>query len=182
MSEQELRQLYFDWLYQLVVDDRYYRPYRKLLGVLFETEFTYLIPMDANRAEDGINLRYRFGRENSIPDPAIACVIDIRACSVLEMMVALAIRCEEDIMLDSEAGNRTGQWFWGMIASLGLGVMDDLHYQWKYVYDTIERFLNRQYAPNGRGGLFTLQHCDRDLRTVDIWYQMMWYLSETVSA
>ena len=41
------------------------------------------------------------------------------------MMIALAIRCEEHIMDDPDAGDRTGQWFWSMLVSLGLGSMDE---------------------------------------------------------
>lgn len=51
----------------------------------------------------------------------IASYLDNRPCSVLEMIIALAIRLEEHIMDDPDIGNRTGQWFWDMIVSLGLG-------------------------------------------------------------
>ena len=62
MTRDELIDQYFDWMYQLVVDDRYSnKSYRKLFARLYDTEFTYTIPMDGNRAEDGIDLRYRFG-------------------------------------------------------------------------------------------------------------------------
>jgi hypothetical protein len=44
-------------MYQLVVDNRYSKSYRKLFARLHDTEFTYTIPMDGNRAEDGIDLR-----------------------------------------------------------------------------------------------------------------------------
>ena len=39
-------------------------------------------------------------------------------------------------------------------------------------------FLNREYEPNGRGGLFTVNNSPADMRTVEIWYQFMWYLNE----
>ena len=58
MTRDELIDQYFDWVYQLVVDDRYSnKSYRKLFARLYDTEFTYTIPMDGNRAEDGIDLR-----------------------------------------------------------------------------------------------------------------------------
>lgn len=53
----------------------------------------------------------------------------------LEMIIALAIRLEEHIMDDPDIGNRTGQWFWDMIVSLGLGS--------EGLIDVIRRFLNR---------------------------------------
>lgn len=76
MTRNELIDQYFDWMYQLVVDNRYSKSYRKLFARLHDTEFTYTIPMDGNRAEDGIDLRYRFGREYSYPDAMIASYLD----------------------------------------------------------------------------------------------------------
>ena len=92
------------------------------------------------------------------------------------MMVGLAIRCEETIMDDTNIGDRTGQWFWGMIVNLGLGSMFDNNYDRQLVETNVERFLEREYDYNGKGGLFTIRHCDRDLRDVEIWYQLCWYL------
>lgn len=176
----EIRNEYFEWIYSLVCDNRYSKAisYRKLLMYLHNTEFVYSIPRDKNRAEDGIDLRYRFCYE-------LGGIEDIEAyldgpCSVLEMMIALSIRCEENIMDDPSFGNRTGQWFWGMIVNLSLGSMIDSRFDKLYVTEVIDRFLNREYEPNGKGGLFTIKNCDRDLRKVEIWYQLCWYLDEIV--
>jgi hypothetical protein len=98
-------------------------------------------------------------------------------CSVLEMMIALAINTEEDIMDDPRFGDRTGQWFWGMIVSLGLGGMNDYRYDERLVDDVIDTFLRREYEPDGRGGLFTVRHCDRDMRDVEIHIQRNYYLN-----
>lgn len=179
MTKNELIDQYFDWMYQLVVDNRYSKSYRKLFARLHDTEFTYTIPMDGNRAEDGIDLRYRFGREHSYPDAMIASYLDDRPCSVLEMMTALAIRCEEHIMDDPDVGNRTGQWFWGMLVNLGLGSMCDAKFNRYRVDRILERLLEREYEPNGEGGLFTVNN-GRDMRTTEIWYQMNYYLSEII--
>jgi hypothetical protein len=92
------------------------------------------------------------------------------------MMVALAVRCEEWIMDDAAMGNRIGQWFWGMLNNLGLSSMNDSKFDRDYVDDAIARLLNREYEPDGRGGLFTVRNCDRDMRTVEIWCQLSWYL------
>ena len=101
-------------------------------------------------------------------------------CSVLEMMIALAIRCEENIMDDPNIGDRTSQWFWGMVVNLGLGSMVDCRFDKQFVDETIRIFLNRKYAPNGNGGLFTIRDCDKDLRKVEIWHQLCWYLDKIV--
>lgn len=179
MTKNELIDRYFDWMYQLVVDNRYSKSYHKLFVRLHDTEFTYTIPMDGNRAEDGIDLRYRFGREHSVSDAVIASSLDDRPCSILEMMIALAIRCEEHIMDDPDIGNRTGQWFWSMLVNLGLGSMYDARFDRYCVDMALERLLERKYERNGEGGLFTVNN-GRDMRTTEIWYQMNYYLSEVI--
>lgn len=172
---------YFDWMYDLVRGKRSTRRcYRKLLKYLYDKEFTYLIDLDGNRAEDGIDLRYRFGCELGYREPVITNYLDDRPCSVLEMLVALSIRCEEHIMDDPEVGDRTSQWFWNMIENLELETMTDTRFDTNYVEEVINRFLNREYGRNGEGGLVTVRHPRADLRTTDIWYQMMWYLDEVL--
>lgn len=170
---------YFEWIYDLMCGRRYAKDisYRKLLSHLHSVEFTYTIQRDSNRAADGIELRYRFSLSKNHKDWYL--YLD-GPCSVLEMMVALAIRCEEGIMDDPSVGDRTGQWFWGMITSLGLGSMLDERYDRRYVDYIIQRFLNREYKPNGEGGLFTIRNTKRDMRTVEIWYQLNEYINTIV--
>lgn len=182
MKATSLNRAYFDWMYQLVCDERYSKSlsYRKLLTFLRDTEFTFVIEMDGNRAEDGTDLRYRFGYERNLERAVIERYLDDRPCSVLEMMIALAIRCEERIMSDSDAGNRTGQWFWNMLVNLGLGSMSDRKFDPEKAERIISRFLNRQYEADGRGGLFTVRNSRFDLRSAEIWYQAMWYLDEVL--
>ena len=178
MTRDELNNKYFEWMYQLVCNDRYSKrlSYRKLLTHLHSIEFKYTIGLDGNRYEDGIDLRYRFGYKNSYEDPMITTYLDDRPCSVLEMLIALAIRSEEHIMDDPYEGDRMGQWFWNMIVNLGLGSMNDTKFDKAYVNRVITKFMNREYKRNGKGGLFTVEHCKYDLRSIEIWYQMCWYL------
>lgn len=177
---EDLKERYFDWLYSKVIDPD--ASYRRLLHRLYETEFTFTLPMDENRLVDGLELRYRFGSEMGISNVEIVNRLDIFPCSVLEMMAALAIRCEEDIMDDPDFGNRTSTWFMSMIDNLGLAGMVDPRYDQNYVDRCIRILLNRQYDPNGKGGLFHLRRCNEDLRSVQIWYQMNWYLDEILNA
>lgn len=53
--------------------------------------------------------------------------------------------------------------------------MDNDNYDGDYVDFVITRFLNREYETNGKGGLFTVDK-QRDMRKVEIWCQLMWYL------
>ena len=180
MTKDELNSAYFDWMYRLVCPERNSRKpsHRKLLHCLHSINFRYSIPMDGNREEDGTDLRYRFGYEMSYEGPMIASYLDDRPCSVLEMLIALAMRCEEHIMDDPDIGNRTGQWFWNMITNLGLDSMTDAKFDRARTTRAISIFLDREYKPNGEGGLFTVRKCTRDLRTIEIWYQMCWYLDD----
>lgn len=170
-----MRDKYFEWLFDKMCRGRYEAvSYRKLLGFLYDTKFTYIIPKDINRAKDGIDLRRRC--------PGFETDEDARylsgPCNVLEMMVALAVRIEETIMDNAAIGDRTGQWFWGMITNMGLGSMTDDVFDRVYVEETVERFLNRDYEPDGKGGLFRIRNCEYDLRDVEIWYQLCWYLED----
>lgn len=166
---------YFDWIYELMVPAPDGVSFRKLFRQLFDTEYTPVLRRDSNRAEDGIDLRYRFSLEKEYDYEHISACLD-GPCSVLEMMAALALRIEENIMDDPAYGNRTTTWFWRMIASLGLNGMFDKVYDQKYVTECLDRFLKQDYEPNGKGGLFTIKKCERDLREVEIWYQCNWYL------
>ena len=67
-------------------------------------------------------------------------------------------------------------WFWGMLDSMGLSEMDDSEFNLAYVEAVVQRFLDRDYRPDGKGGLFTIEECKYDLRKVEIWYQACWYL------
>lgn len=175
----QFKREYFNWLCNVVCEDRFSKhiSFTKLLTRLHDTAFIYVIPRDQNRAGDGIDLRYRFAMQRNYEDHMDEVMDTLTGpCTVLEMMVALAIRCEETIMDDFDVGNRTGQWFWDMITNLGLGSMTDIRYDERYIDDVLTRFLNREYDPDGKGGLFTIRRCDRDLRKVEIWYQLCWYL------
>ena len=60
---------YFDWLRETVCGRWEPRnlSFHKLLAFLFQQDFIPSCEMDASRAEDGRDLRYRFAQEKSIP-------------------------------------------------------------------------------------------------------------------
>ena len=172
----QISELYFEWMCDQVCDDEH-SEYKSLLHHLNNREFVVSNPsiiMDENRYDDGVNLRYLFDcRSRRISNSEIAKYLDNRPCSVLEMMVALAVRVEDTIRAD------TAIWlFWEMIESLGLTGMDEDHYNFRYVEECVDKLINRCYASNGKGGLFTVRNHRRDMRDVDIWCQLMWFLNE----
>lgn len=178
--EDRIKSDYFEWLYELVCDG--YDPeshfsYRRLLTTLHDTEFKFFVPYDENRAADGIALRYHYCVRHDCEELEW-CLSG--PCSILEMMLALAIRCEETIMDDPMIGNRASQWFWSMVTNMGLGAMYDGNFDERLVDDILDRFLSREYEPDGRGGLFRVRNWDRDMRTAEIWHQLLAYINTLV--
>lgn len=173
---------YFKWLCGLVKAPSHYK---KLLLFLHDTDFQYRMARDSNRYEDGIDMRYQFGIATGESQRLIALALDNKSCSMLEMMVALADRCEEQIMSDSELGDRTGNWFWFMVDSLGLSDMTNDNFDKEYCIFVVNRFIEREYSQNGDGGLFRIDVRDKnnmivDLRDYEIWYQATWYLNSVI--
>lgn len=177
-----VKEEYFEWLYEYVCGGRSHDKVscKKLFDYLHQVEFTYQLLRDENRAADGVDLRYRFAVER-YPDTIedVTYILD-GPCSVLEMIIALAVRCEETIMDNTGYGDRTSQWFWNMMNNLGIGYMTDDIFDREFVEDTIDIFLERRYKPDGRGGLFYIRGCEEDLRDIEIWSQLCWYLDNFV--
>lgn len=183
MIENNIINEYFNWLSNIVCENRFSKEisYRKLLSYLHNTIFEWDINDDSNRAEDGISLRWRFACDTCREHLFDEIHEYLKGpCSMLEMLIALSIRCEETIMDDPKVGNRTGQWFWGMVTNLGLGGMMDTQFDKRYTDGVITRFLRHDYDQNGEGGLFKIRDCEYDLRNVSIWRQLCWYLDTMV--
>lgn len=179
MEMTELEKEYYNWLIQLVCPVKAKRQkYSKVLQVLYNREFYYYIPMDANREGRAIDFRYRFGCDMGYPNRVIADEIDIRPATVLEVMVETAVTMEETIMQDDDYGNRTDIWFWDMMTSLKLDMMTNDIFNEAMANDIITRLLERDYEENGEGGLFTVRRPFSDMRDVPIWAQANWYINE----
>ena len=175
--EDQIRNDYFEWLYKNACRGKGHDAvsYRKLLMLLHSIDFDFYIRDDLSRFNDGIDLRYKFGNRIGRDD-----IMDIlnEPCSVLEMILALAIRCEDTIMANAQYGDRTTQWFWNMIKNLGLSYMTDERFDKDTTVRIIYDFMERRYQPNGKGGLFYIPDCREDLTNVEIWTQLLWYLDK----
>lgn len=172
MVEKNIEIEYFNWLYYISCGDS--NQYNKLCYFLHGVEFIPIIVMDENRAGDGLKLRRDFIIDNHYPESYISYFKS--PCSIFEMIVALAIK-QEQLMDDPRYGDRTYTWMTEMFRSLGLAGMFDDRFDVEYCEKVIERFLNREYEPDGKGGLFTIKGCTQDLRDVEIWHQMCWYIN-----
>lgn len=168
---------YFNYLCGFINDGVHNgRRYYKLLNKLHNINFRFCIPMDENRASDGIDMRYRFGLDNMYEQPVVASELDYKKCSVLEMMVALAVRVEESFLYDGYF-DHTEEFFFKMLRNLGLIYQFDENYDDIYVTNSINKFLDRDYCSNGLGSLFVIDGYG-DIRIVDIWTAMNWYVDE----
>lgn len=154
------------------------RSHHLLLSNLFDREFrwSYKIASDANRARDGQMLRDRYA--NEVGD-YILFEDKMEPCNVLEMLVALSIRIEDDIMADPGSEN-PGVWFWEMLDNLEISQLDDRRFDEAEVNDILTKWMRREYEEDGRGGLFPLNHPTKDQRLVPIWDQANEYLNESL--
>lgn len=171
---------YFNWLCDKITplnSHNFKFNHELLLNTLYSLEYVTDDYMDKNRLIDGLTLRNRYSEENNFDIEMINSYI-CGPCSMLEMMVALAIRCEETIMCDPTKPDRTPYWFEEMLYSLGLNEQCNEVFDYNYVVNRINIFLNKQYESNGYGGLFVIHNSKIDMRTKDIWYQMQAYLCE----
>jgi len=164
-----LKERYLTWLMGRVAIGE---DYTMLCRYMLNTDYIFFCSNDDNRATDGLDLRYEFeNRYGWIEDLS-------DECSILEMLVALSIRCD-DVMFDPEYGHRTDFWFFEMIKNLELDKFDDDFFDQRAVNSILEDFIYRHYGKNGgRGCAFKVKKPLHDMRTTELWYQMMWWLNE----
>lgn len=171
-----LDDLYLEWLYNHVAaagNPNPNRSYWTLIRHLYVRQFTWSVPNDDNRAEDGRYLRHEFLDDTGyILDDVGQMWFDLE-CSVLEMLIALAGRAA------FQSGKGSGDWFWHFMDNLGLRYMTDANFglaEEREVEEVLDRLINRTYSGNGEGGLFPLRGTKEDQREVELWYQMSTYL------
>lgn len=159
---------YFKYLVNRISDNGQWRgrSYIQLLQYLASKSFYALMRLDENR--EGWGLYLRTNVDYDIQGP----------CSMLEMLIGLASRIEEVHLYDWDIGDQTPVWFWTMIQNLGLINQTDARFNYRKVDDIVCRFLNREYAPNGKGGLFVIEDDTVDLRDLTIWQQVQEWLRE----
>lgn len=176
LTKNNVNQLYFEWLCSIIntPDDKVARNVR-MLKYLYSKDFCYSNDMDANRAADGVDMRYNFSYESGYPFPKVREALIDKPCSCLEMMVALAWRCENNIMGDYDKGDRTPIWFWDMINSLQIS--DEYTNDIDICDDIIERWFVRDYDRDGKYSLWWVPGTRKDMRKREIWSQMMIFLT-----
>ena len=155
MIHNDVEDLYFKWLSTLVFpNEEIQRNYIGLLNLLYEIEYVWNpnIPLDENRYIDGINLRESFSYKSKIPSDIVQNSIQ-GPCNILEMICALGIRIDNDIMATYYTGYDHGYfWIQKMLKNLNILQYDDLNFDEDAVRRKIDNFLQRRYSENGFGG------------------------------
>lgn len=163
---------YLDWLIHRVGFRK--KGYYLLMKQLHDTEFVWLIERDKNRAGDGMNLRDEFFE--GMFDRSVSDLMG-KECSVLEMLVALSIRIDDEYT-GVPGDPHPEEIFWELLCNLGLDRYDDKRFSEIDIFEQVERWLQRDFAYNGSGSIFPLKSTRRDQRDLEIWSQMQEYLSE----
>ena len=165
---------YFDWLCDRINLQR--GKYDILIHELYNIDFTWVIELDSNRAEDGLILRGYFNTDD--------LMLLSKPCSVLEALIGLAERMDY-IMDDEDRGDRTRIWFWEMIDNLGLNRYADENFDSPYgrdmdqlndIHSICSRWLNREFDYAGNGSPFPLNNPHTDQRELHMIDQLNEYI------
>ena len=170
---------YFLWLCgKINVSPTGKLPYHQLAKALYSVQYA---PgrdnMDMNRALDGLYLRsefiQKFGEAGSAGNRG--------NCTFLEMLIGLARRMAF-LMESEEKPKRIVEFFWKMLENMGLTDFSDLRFAAlngdRVVAKATDYVISKRYGPDGKGGLFPVNHPQKDMRQLDLWYQMHAWLSE----
>lgn len=168
---------YLDFLIDYVGSANGEFSYNRLLSVLYNIEYYFLMDMDSNQRNNAVYLKKSLADENGIR----CCALNY--CSVLDILIYLADHMAFDIdPLDCQL---TGIdiYFWELIENLGLSEFSDQ--EWvdrssdNAVKFIIDRWLNRKFKRNGIGSPFPLSSKRfGDQRYLELWDQMNCYIFE----
>lgn len=184
-----------DDYYDIALNDRYFRwligilgykegapscRYISLLTYLYSTDFRLTTPVvghDDNRLNDGFQLRVDYSK--SFTDPDLPDIFG-DPVSVLEVLVAFAMRIDDDIMYNGS--RQASRWFDIMINNLGMTNFTDDTLGVDWLIDDAEQivdiWMSRQFNFDGTGSIFPVKNTTFDQRNVEMWYQMQEWFKE----
>lgn len=156
---------YFNWLMDIIGGPGEYEDFIKLL---YNTEYYSNIPNDQNRAVDGLELRYYYEKETGLLCEKTG------PCSVLEMMIKLAMRTENGFLFDQKVGNRTNLWFWEMFSNAGFDkIAKNGQKKWANAH-FLDKFLARETGTY----FFKMAKSPENFGEMEVWEQLCRYISE----
>lgn len=148
------------------------RNYSILMKHLHNSPFEPMMERDENRSADGTMLRGDFFSDIGVSGDFLD-----RECSVLEMLVGLSIRIDEEY-IGNPAEPHPEIIFWKMICNLGLNRYIDKIFEYDAVFEILKTWILREFSFDGRGSIFPLKYPETDQRNCEIWSQMQAYLDE----
>lgn len=161
---------YYIWLLEIVdVDPEDHL--NRLCWALFNTEFQWDIPMDKNRAADGLDLRKQYEWSHKVKN------LLPEWCSALEMMVALCDRIETEIMSCDTFGDRTGLWFRIILHFLHQEI-DSCDTFLSFCDSFKMKSITKCFEKGSDFRLFLSKKWPKNGQKVEIWYQMHAFLVE----
>lgn len=166
--------IYYQWLNDLVCSEEADN-YGILLATLNAMPYTYVVECDSNRKWDGLYLRNIFYDDHEECEGMLT-----HDCTLFEMLVGLANRMASDVFAD--LGKSSSNWFWEFMNNLGADYYTD------DILETVEgrddllkllrNFMNRQYKDSKSGNIFVFEKEPKDLKSIELWYQMHFYIEE----
>lgn len=139
--------------------------YEDMLKVLWNTPFEVKVGRDVNLLNEANDFRYNHGLRNDNPG------------NCLEILYQLSYKMDS-LLYDGDHGPRYVEWFWLMIKNMGLIIFDNENFNYKEVKRKVDIFSQRKYKPDGKGGPFPLQRPISNMKKVDYWYQLNYYVNE----
>ena len=171
---------YFLWLCSLVNADL--SCYSELLYALHEMDFVWVIELDSDRADDGLELRRKYYEQDHNEDWIMFWE---RPCTVFEALIGIARRMNY-ILEDEDSGDMTFMYFWEFIRNLDLkkysnkrldGRPKELVENDLYDIQAIcNNWMTRNFEPDGRGSIFPLPYASEDQAHISLTYQMNNYV------
>lgn len=150
---------------------------------LAKIEFYASNNKDLSRMDDALKLR-----EDYLNDVDLD-IINVESFSskpitVLEVLIALAIKMEADILYVCNRP-RTARWFWGFLDAMGFDTINDSNHNFesdRFIKERTLNFLDRSYEINGaNGNIFVFDipflHINFDVRDLSLWEQA-WKFAE----
>lgn len=165
---------YFRWLLrELNIDDDF--EYVELCYILHNISYQWDIKMDENRNGDALALRYDYETDKNKE-----CPIAGSHATFLEFLIALAKR----ITHATSYIHDDLYWFMYLLDQMGLLICTDSWFEdssdpYGYITNATEIVMHGYYDPDGsNGGLFYVEHPDKDLRNAEIWHQLQQWVIE----
>ncbi len=166
--------IYYQWLKSLVYSEESGN-HESLLACLNSMPYTYVVELDSNREGDGLYMRNIFYDEHEECEGMLT-----HDCTLLEMLVGFANRMAEDVFAD--LGKSTSDWFWEFMDNLGADYFSDDILKTSSGRDDLrallQNFLHRRYKDSKSGNIFVFEREPIDLKSIELWYQMHFYIEE----